>query len=93
MNEKQADKRLAAFDALNGEREYQDSLHEDTNLEQLSIPGELVLLGVYLRKAEEAYAATFGDLGEKPTMDVVRKIGAIALRCMENFGSVRREKK
>ena len=86
-------KRVEAFNALSGEREYQESLHEDTNQQQLSIPGELVLLRVYLRKAEEAYAVTFGDPGEKPTMDVVRKIGAIALRCMENYGSVKREKK
>lgn len=85
-------KRVQAFVALDGEREYQESLHKDTNQEQLSIPGELALLKVYLDKAFVAYADTFGDPGEKPTMNVVRKICGIALRCMENHGSVMRKK-
>lgn len=85
-------RRVLAFVALDSERDYQESLHKDTNQEQLSIPGELALLKVYLDKAFIAYADTFGDPGEKPTMDVIRKIGAIALRCMENHGSVKRKK-
>lgn len=83
-------RRVLAFAALAGERYYQESLHKDSNQEQLSIPGELALLRVYLNKAFDAYAATFGDPGEKPTMDIMRKICAIALRCMENYGSVER---
>lgn len=80
-------KRVRAFDALDSERNYQ----EDINPGEIPIPEELVLLRVYLRKAEEAFAATFGDPSERPTMDVIRKIGGICLRCMENHGSVKRK--
>lgn len=79
-------KRVQAFVALDGEREYQESLHKKTGQDPISIPGELALLQVYLTKALITYADTFGDPGEKPTMDVIRKITAIGLRALENYG-------
>lgn len=83
--------RIEAFNVLDGERAYQEGLHKKTGQHPISLPGELILLRVYLRKAEEAYAATFGDPGERPTMDVIRKVTAIGLRCMENHGSIKRK--
>lgn len=85
-------KRLMAFKAILGERDYQDKLHKDTNQEPLSVPGELALLKIYLDKAFVIYGDTFGDPKELPTMDVIRKIATIAFRCMENHGSVERKK-
>lgn len=79
-------KRVQAFVALDGEREYQESLHKKTGQDPISLPGELALLQVYLNKALMAYAETFGDPGEKPTMDIIRKITAIGLRALENYG-------
>lgn len=84
--------RVQAFVALDGERKYQDNLHTDTNQEPLSIPGELVLLQIYIQKAMTIYADTLGDPKELPIMDVIRKIAAIAFRCMENHGAVERKK-
>lgn len=82
--------RTETYNVLDGERTYQESLHKKPGQHPISLPGELILLRVYLRKAEEAYAVTFGDPGEKPTMNVMRKITAIGLRCMENHGAVPR---
>lgn len=79
-------KRVQAFVALDGERNYQESLHKKTGQDPISIPGELALLKTYLDKAFGTYAETFGDPGEKPTMDVIRKITAIGLRALENYG-------
>ena len=79
-------KRVKAFHALNGERTYQERLYKKTGQDLISIPGELALLKVYLDKAFETYAETFGDPGEKPTMDTLRKVTAIGLRVLENYG-------
>lgn len=79
-------KRVRAFDKLLSERLYQESLHKKTGQDPISIPGELILMYQYLQKAFEAYGETFGDPGEKPTMDVIRKITAIGLRAIENYG-------
>ena len=79
-------KRVSAFVALDGERKYQESLHKKTGQEVISVPGELALLKVYLDKAFVIYMETFGDPKEMPTMDVIRKIGGICLRALENHG-------
>lgn len=81
-------RRLTAFKALVGERNYQDGL----NCARLSIGEELVLLSTYLRKAEDNFTTTFEYIQDRRTMDIVRKITAIGLRCMENHGSVERKK-
>lgn len=79
-------KRVLTFEALIGEREYQESLHKKTGQDPISISGELVLIFNYLQKAFNTYGETFGDPEEKPTMDVIRKITAIGLRALENYG-------
>ena len=76
--------RQMVYNLIDGEREYQDSLHERLNQNQIPLTGELVLLRAYLRKAEEVYTETFGDSEEKPTMDIIRKIAGICVRCMEH---------
>ena len=73
--------RTDVFRRIDGERDYQDKLN--TRLD-IPIEEELILLRVYLRKAEDVYAGTFDDPKEFPTMAMVRKLAGICVRCMEN---------
>lgn len=72
---------------LSKEREYQN---QDVNPDVMSVGDELVLLRAYLRDAEDAFKTGFGDDHEKPTMDVIRKLGGICIRAMQNHGAVPR---
>lgn len=81
--------RKEVYELIDGERDYQAEMGARR---VLPIEGEMLLLSTYLRKAETVYAETFGDPGEMPTMDVIRKIAAIAVRCMENHPTPPREK-
>jgi len=72
---------------LREERDYQD---QDVNPEVMSVGDELSLLRAYLRDAEDAFKTGFGDPHEAPTMDVIRKIGGICIRAMQNHGAVPR---
>ena len=83
--------RAEVFRVIDTERYYQDKLHADTRQEDVPLTGELVLLKVYLRKAEDTYATTFGDPSETPTLDAIRKIAGICTRCMENYGAPARD--
>ena len=77
-------KQRDVFRLISEERDYQDSLGSDrTDGHQHSVGEELVLLEVYLRRAFDAWADNPGD---QQALDQVRKIAAIAVRCMENHG-------
>lgn len=77
------------FARIQEERRYQDTL----NNEVLSVGEELELLQNYMRTAQDAYGDTFGDTHEEPTMHELRKIAAIALRCMEHHGAPERNER
>lgn len=74
-------KRADVYKLIDGERDYQDELNTAANI---PIEEELILLRVYLRKAEDTYAATFNDPQEYPTMAFIRKLAGLCVRCMEN---------
>lgn len=74
-------KREDVYVLIDGEREYQKVRGARR---VLPVEGEIILIRTYLQKAESAYTHTFGDSKELPTMDVVRKIAGICVRCMEN---------
>lgn len=80
-------KRVEAFEALDGERRYQEQFNSNV----LSVGEELCLLQCYINKAMVEYATTLYAPSEPATMDVIRKIGAMCLRAMENHGSIERE--
>lgn len=77
------------FDALVEERVYQNSLSpERTDNHVRTVAEELVLMQTYLTRAFEAWTDNPGDT---QALDVIRKIGGMAVRCMENNGVVRRK--
>jgi len=79
--------RTAVFALIEDERQYQDNI----GCPPVSLEGELLLLGDYVDRARRAYAENFGDETETAARDVVRKIAAIAVRCIENHGAPIRE--
>ena len=69
---------------VNEDLSYLDSLSEErTDGHIHSVGEELVLMNVYLGKAMEAWVDNPGDIY---ALDQLRKVTAIAVRCMENHG-------
>ncbi len=83
--------REEVFEAINGERAYQDSLWpDDEGFSNPLLIGEfLVLLDVYLRKAQEEW--TVEPKPEINSLNTVRKIAGIAVNCLEQHGAPKRE--
>lgn len=77
------------FKIVDGERTYQESLGSDrTDGRNRTVGDELVLMDVYLRRAFDAWADYAGDTA---ALEQIRKVAAIAVRCMENHGAPGRE--
>lgn len=76
------------FAVIAVERKYQDSLGKyRTNEPEHSVGDELTMLGTYLRKAEDAYT---NNPGVEMALHEIRKLAAIAVRCMETHGAPKR---
>ena len=83
-------KRKKVYEAIDEERDYQDSLIEKGKYEITikSTAEEILMINFYALRAADAWTVNYGD---KPALDVVRKIAALCVRCMENNGIVHRE--
>lgn len=82
--------REEVFEAINSERDYQDSLWSEEGHRNPLLIGEfLVLLSVYIRKAQEEW--TVEPKPEINSLNTVRKIAGIAVNCMEQNGAPKRE--
>ncbi len=83
--------REEVYKAIDGERDYQDSLWStDEGFANPLVIGEfLILLDVYLRKAQEEW--TVEPKPEVNSINTVRKIAGIAVHCMEQHGAPPRE--
>ncbi len=84
-------KREAAYDAIDSERAYQDGLWPSHVDQQTPLtPGEeLLLLEEYLAAAREVWVGERRP--EVKTLNVIRKIAGIAVRCLETHGAPPRE--
>ena len=81
--------RNEVYAAVDSEREYQEyvvdpSLSEQESFDKHSLPGELVLMKLYLDRATNLWA---GRPTNETALDCVRKIAGIAVRCMEHHGA------
>lgn len=83
-------KRGKVFGVITGERMYQDAQQENGRFEKVvhTVGEELLLMKRYLDKAIAKYADNFGDA---PALHGIRKVAALAVRCMENHGALPRE--
>lgn len=75
-------KRQLVFNAIDGERDYQDRTWPNSN--QLEVSGELALMQHYMNRALAVWAKNPGD---GPALERIRKIAGIAVRCLENHGA------
>jgi hypothetical protein len=78
------------IDAINGELKYQATLSDQNRADSTDygVEGQLVTLTVYTRRAQEAWT---DNAGSKQALDVLRKVAAIAIRALEQYGCPRRE--
>ena len=83
--------RNTVYKALDSERDYQSNSASDViaPAEALSIGDEILLIEEYLLKARSAWAGTNKD--EIDALHIIRKIGAMCVRCMETHGAYFRE--
>lgn len=77
--------RRNAFAAISSERDYQDTKWVGHRHE---VGAYLTMLRTYLHEAEEAWTRSSGD---EEALKGIRKIGGIAVACMEEHGAPMRE--
>lgn len=75
--------RKFVYNAIDDERDYQDSLWCGKN----DVSGYLTMIREYSRRADVAFTDNKGD---HEALHVVRKIAALAVRCMEVHGAYKR---
>jgi hypothetical protein len=86
-------RRLEAFAALNSERGYQDAgmgnATRHANAPDRLLPGEIILC---MEKClADARAAWYGPDGGDACLPYIRKVGALAVQALENYGAPLRE--
>lgn len=80
--------RQEVYRVIYQERDYQKNLGpERTDGDSHTVGDYLVMLDTYLRRAKDAWT---GNPGVIPSLREVRKIAAIAVRCMEEHGAIER---
>ena len=77
------------IEAIDGELNYQASLGGTARADDVDhgVEGQLVSLNVYIRKAQEAW---IDNAGPEQTLDILRKVAAIACRALILNGCPRR---
>ena len=81
-------KREVVYHLIDGERNYQDGMGpERTDGIEKSVGDYLTLLRVLCARADEAY---YKFAGNHDALEQVRKIAAVAVRCMEEHGAPER---
>lgn len=80
--------REEVYRVLDGERAYQISVWGDRHDENEALGNFLLYIDVYLQKAKVALTQGIGD---GPALDVLRKVTALGVAAMEQFGSIPRD--
>jgi len=78
------------INAINGELRYQATLPDlgRADSTDYGVEGQLITLTVYTRRAQEAWT---DNPGNKQALDVLRKVAAIAVRALEQYGCPQRK--
>ena len=86
--------RQEVYAVIDGERAYQDDIiannptRHDATDHQHPVGSFLTMMDTYLRRAQDAWT---DKAGHDPALEVIRKIAAIAVQCMERHGAPPRE--
>ena len=80
--------REKVYEAIDTERNYQDSQRKAGRFTELVLPiaGELECIRHYLNKATTSYAESPGETPHE-TLETIRKITAMGVRAMEHHGA------
>lgn len=79
------------FKIISEERDFQEKMRPHTHHEgNGSLPAHLLLMQEYLQRAISNWA-NYRGMAVIEALDEVRKVGALAVRCMEHNGAVKRE--
>lgn len=82
-------RRTDVYAAIDREREYQDSLSPTSESGGVHSVAEWVLyMEDYIAQARSTSARTWGPEARTATLDVIRKITAMGVACMEQNGVV-----
>lgn len=78
------------INAINGELQYQSTLtvRGRADSTDYGVEGQLITLAVYTRRAQEAWT---DNAGSGQALDVLRKVAAIAIRALEQYGCPQRK--
>lgn len=86
-------KRLAVYEALDGERDYQDERWGGTGTHGIhSVTEFLVYIQDYTNEALHTETREEDETANRKALDGVRKIGALAVACMEQHGAPKRQR-
>ena len=79
----------AVIEAINEELLYQSNLEGSGRADAVDhgVAGQLVTLNVYTQEANVAWTKSAGD---EKALDALRKVAAIAIRALEQYGCPRR---
>ena len=86
-----ANTRAEVYAVIDGERNYQENLPptRSVNPKRIREVSEyLTMLDHYVRHAQDAWTT---QVGHEVPLDDMRKIAALAVRCMEDWGALPRE--
>lgn len=84
--------REEVYQALDGERDYQNSLYPTSETEGFHSVAEYILyLEDYIAEARSIASRTWGPEATTQCLDVIRKITALGVVCMEQNGIVQRK--
>jgi hypothetical protein len=78
--------RKQVYKAIDTERDYQDYFFNSNQMSNKTIGDWNTVLRVYLRRAEDSWMYN----GDGNVLDVIRKIAAVGVHCMEELGFVER---
>lgn len=79
--------RAEVYSAFDTERDYQDKVWPDSA--NLSLGDFILMLNEYVDRARGAWVTEHAP--ELQALEMVRKVGGIAVRCMEQHGAIPRQ--
>ena len=77
-------KRSGVYLLIDEERNYQDKVEWD-HQGKPTVEAEILMIEEYVAKARQAWVTSDGD---KPSLHELRKVAAMAIRCLENHGDL-----
>lgn len=77
--------RSEVYKLIDGEREYQDNERDKWDHQGLpTVEAEILMMEEYMLKARTAWVNHYN---EETSLDIIRKVVGMGVRCLENYGT------